>query len=352
MSDIDLRQIHPRAFAHPLDRAALDALDKIPLLPTLIKNLRQFQFEKKFRTLQMHRSIELGPHQLPTLWNMVQLAAERLGMTPPRAYVTAQGGVNAFAFGVKDFSILLTSDLVDRMNDRELEAIIAHELAHVLCQHMLYRQVGLALCNHAFLPLVKTAPTAIVQMGVSQALLSWYRAAEYTADRAALLLLGDPEIIASCMARLAGLPRRFQDEFQPEHFLAQARKCDEEENESFWSKLVKWDMESFMTHPEPVKRAVAILDWASSEDYQKIQAGNYWTWFQEEASQRFQIDGVKSCALCKSSIGDSPVCPQCHLDQDPGRQKYCPRGHLANQGWRFCRICGTELTEPVKIARN
>ncbi|MEM9597580.1 MAG: M48 family metallopeptidase, partial [Acidobacteriota bacterium] len=219
MSTIDLHQMHPRAFAHPLDRKAMDALASVPVLPTLIKKVRHLQFEKKFRAMQTHRSVELGSHQLRSLWLMVQKTAERLGMNPPRAYVTSQGGINAFAFGVQEFSILLTSELVDLMNDRELEAIIAHELAHVLCEHMLYRQVGLALCSEAFAPLTAIAPAAVVKAGISHALLSWYRSSEYTADRAALLALGDPEVIASCMARLAGVPRRYHHEFDASQFL-------------------------------------------------------------------------------------------------------------------------------------
>ncbi len=343
MPVIDLKQIHPRAFAHPLDSAAIDVLGGLPVLPGLVKKLRHFKFEKKFRAVQMHRSIEIGAHQLPTLWRMVNGAAERLGMPSPRAYVTAQGGINAFAFGVQDFSILLTSELIDLMNDRELEAIIAHELAHVLCEHMLYRQVGLALCNEAFLPLTKVAPAALLQMGAAHALLSWYRASEYTADRAALLALGDPEVIASVMARLAGIPRRFQAEFDPMQFLAQARRFDEEEEDSFWSKLVKWDIEAFMTHPEPVKRAAAILDWAESDDYRNIVAGNYWTWFDEKAHQEIQIQGVQSCALCRSAIGEQEICPQCHLDQNPEHQQLCAKGHLNGISWKFCRTCGQPL---------
>jgi len=342
MTEVNLEHIHPRAFAHPIDRAAMNVLNDVPLLPNLIKKVRHLQFEKKFRAVQMHGSLELGSHQLPTLWRMVNVTAERLGMKAPRAFVSAHRSINAFAFGVEEFSIILTSELVDVMNDRELEAIIAHELAHVLCEHMLYRQVGLALCSEALVPLAKMAPAALLNMGVQQALLSWHRASEYTADRASLLVLGDPEVIASCMARLAGVPRRFQHEFDPLQFIAQARRYEEEED-SFWSKLVKWDIEAFKTHPEPVKRAAAILDWAESEDYRSIQAGNYWTWFDEKASQRVQIEGVESCALCRSPIGEHATCPQCQLEQDPECQQLCGNGHLNNLTWKYCRTCGQQV---------
>lgn len=345
MATIDLHQIHPRAFAHPIDRAAMNTLGSVPVLPTLIKKIRHFQFEKKFRAMQMHRSVEISSHQLPSLWRMVNTVAERLGIPSPNCYVSAHGGVNAFAFGVEKFSIILTSELIDLMNDRELEAIIAHELAHVMCEHMLYRQVGLALCSEAVASLTKIGPASLIQMGVSHALLSWYRASEYTADRAALLVLGDPGVIASCMARLAGVPRRFQQEFDPVLFLEQARRFDEEEDDSFWSKIVKWDAEAFMTHPEPVKRAAAILDWHDSEDYRRIISGQYWTWFDEEANQKIQIEGVRSCLLCNSPIGDHEVCPQCHLNQDPNQQQYCSKGHLNALSWKFCRVCGGPLTK-------
>ena len=140
-----------------------------------------------------------------------------------------------------------------------------------------------------------------------------------------------------------GAARRFYKEFDPRQFLTQARRFDEEEEGSFWSKLVKWDMEAFMTHPEPVKRAAAILEWADSDDYRNILAGNYWTRFDEEANRRIKIEGVESCALCNSPMGQHAICPQCQLDKDPERQQLCTKGHINNLNWKFCRTCGVPL---------
>lgn len=236
MPAFHISQIHPKAFAHPSDLKALATLEKVPFLPTALRQVAKINIEEKFRAEQMYNSIQLGPRQFPSLWRMISEVAERFGVQEPDAYVSGRGGVNAFAFGLNTHSIILTSRLVDLMTDRELEAIIAHELAHILCQHMLYRNVGLALVSGSLPSLTKLAPAALIKDGTVRAFMRWSRAAEYSADRAALLILRDPEALAMCMGRLAGIPHRFVSEFDPRRFAEQVKEY--EEKASFWSKVV------------------------------------------------------------------------------------------------------------------
>ena len=342
MTPQELRQIDPQAFAHPRDQTAAAALARVPLLPSLLQQVSRFQAEKYMRASMMYNGILLGPRQLPSLWRMVNDVAERLGMPLPTAYVTGEGGVNAFAFGMHRHTIGLTSDLVDLMNDRELEAIIAHELAHILCQHMLFRQVGLTLTRGTdwLAPLLKFSPAAL-NTSFALAYFSWCRAAEYTADRAALLVLDDPEALASCLSRLAGVPRRFAAEFDPRQFAEQVEEYASEE--TFWSKIVTWDLGLLRTHPEPTKRAAAVLTWAESEDYRKIRRGDFVRRFTADHSKSLQIDGIRYCPLCNNPVGDEEVCSYCTLDQDPQAQSSCRHGHRVSRRWNYCLACGEAL---------
>lgn len=335
-----ISQIHPKAFTHPHDEAAIDALQKVPFLPSLLKKVSQFNIEERFRAHQMHSSILLGRKQLPSIWTMVNNVAERFGMPLPTAYVARHGTANAFAFGLEEHSIVLTTELVDLMTDRELEAIIAHELAHVLCEHMLYRNVGLALAAQGLMPISRLAPP-VVGESVSMLFLAWSRAAEYSADRASLLVLSDPEALTSCLSRLAGVPRRFMSEFDPRQFIEQIHKY--EEDATTWSKIVTWDIGLSSTHPEPTKRAAAILDWAGSKQYQDILKGRYITKLEFERDQRVKIEGVPSCPLCGQPVGNQPICPQCSLNQDPEQQRLCENQHPASVGWKHCKICGSKV---------
>jgi Zn-dependent protease with chaperone function len=294
----------------------------------------------------MHNGIQLGPRQLPSLWRMVHSVAERFGMPAPLAYVTGEGGANAFAFGVHRHSIGLTSGLIDLMSDRELEAIIAHELGHVMCQHMLYRQVGVTLSRgttELLAPFARLSPAAL-NGSFAIAFMCWSRAAEYTADRAALLMLRDAEALASCLSRLAGVPRRFAEEFDPRQFAEQVAEYEQEA--TFWSTVVTWDLGLLRTHPEPAKRAVAVLEWADSEEYRRILAGHFPTRFESEHALRPRMAGVRECPLCHSPVGDQQTCPYCTLALDPSRQSHCRRGHLVSVGWKFCLACGEPLAEP------
>lgn len=342
MTGLDLSQIHHSAFSHPYDQKATAALKRVPFLSTLLSKASKLRAEQRFRAVQMRYSIRLGPRQFPSVWRMVNEVAEGFCMPLPTAYISGEGGANAFAFGLEDQSIILTSRLVDLMSDRELEAIIAHELAHVLCQHMLYRQVGLAIAQGT-VALNAVTGFAPETMGNSLSMLyfAWCRAAEYSADRAALLFLQDPEAMTTCLGRLAGVPERFSSEFDPRQFAEQI--AEHEEESPWWSKIATWDLGLMRTHPEPARRATALNEWFGSEEYQAILDGKYPTIFEVESQERIQIEGVASCPLCRSPVGERSTCPFCGLDQDPARQRHCENGHLVSVEWSFCKSCGHPL---------
>lgn len=340
-----LAQIDPSAFAHPQDLQTTRALKRVPFLDTLLKQVSRFETEEFYRAHYMHSGILLGPRQLPSLWRMVQEVAERFEMTEPvTAYVVRGSGPNAFAFGLHRHSIALTSSLVDLMSDRELEAIIAHEISHVLCRHMLFRRVGLTLANGTtrFLKALPSIPSSVVRMSLHGAYLAWCRAAEYSADRAAALVLRDPEVMASCLTRLAGVPRRFEDEFDPHQFAEQAEEFDR--SGSVISPLVRITLELLSTHPEPTRRSVAVLQWAESEAYERILSGDFETILGSE--ERIHIAGVADCPACGRPVGDNPTCPHCDLEQRADRQSVCVRGHVAGIDWEHCLRCG----QPVLTA--
>ena len=351
MSPIQFSQIHPRAFAHPYDRRATSAFESVPLFPDLLKKVGQLGFEEKLRAHHMLNSIQLGPNQLPSLWRCINEVAERLAIPAPHAYLTRRGGVNAFAFGRHTHSIVLTTELVNMMTDREIEGIIAHELGHILCEHMLYMGVGLTLTSGALPTLgLPKLMLPIVQDALSAAFFKWFRAAEYSADRAAVLILDDPEPLARALCRLAGLPARLEDEFEIGLFVDQVNAYDEEA--TWWSKIVTFGMDAFLTHPEPAMRVGAIQEWARSEEFRTIRGGSYLTKFEVEAGKPVQIEGIRSCPLCNVPVGLASECPNCELPQDLSQHQLCPRGHVNGINWKFCKACGAQLTAGARYSET
>lgn len=345
MSGSWLAQIHPDAFAHPHDLKASRAIREVPFLDTILEQTARLGIEKKWRAHHMKSSIRLGPRQLPTLWRLVNQVAERFEMSLPETFVSGEDGVNAFAFGLHDHSVVLTTGLVDLMDDRELEAIVSHELAHILCRHMLYKRVGMALTDGA----AKLAPVRALRVPLEALLFAWNRAAEYTADRAAVLVLDDPEAMVSCLSKLAGVPRRLLGEFDPHAFAEQSAEWEAEA--TLWSKLVAFDMDIFRTHPEPTLRALAVLDWHGSEQYREIRSGRFLRTVELEHRQGIEIEGVASCRRCRHPVGDLAACPnaKCCLERDPALHAECRNGHVISTSWRFCKTCGI-ATAPAALA--
>lgn len=349
MSGIQFSQIHPRAFAHPSDQKATRSFEQVPFFPDLLRKVSEIGVEKRFRAHHMYHSLEVNKHQMPTIWRMVCDVSDKLGIQPPRTYITRQGGINAFAFGKHSHSIVLTTELVEMMSDEELKGVIAHEMGHILCQHMLFMDVGLALTSGTMPPLTKLVPG--LEETVASLFFAWFRAAEYSADRAALLILEDPDPLVGCLTRLAGVPRRFEHEFDPRQFTEQVSKYEEEEA-NLWTKIITFGMGAFLTHPEPAKRVGAILDWSKSEQYRSIVSGYYLTRFEVEAQERIRIEGVASCPACGKTVGQLAVCPNCDLNQDPKYQQRCPRGHVNGSDWRFCIACGATLSPAATRSEN
>jgi heat shock protein HtpX len=71
--------------------------------------------------------------QAPYVWNMVENLCITAGLPMPRVYLIPDSALNAFATGrdPKHASIALTKGIVDRLENEELEGVIAHELSHV-----------------------------------------------------------------------------------------------------------------------------------------------------------------------------------------------------------------------------
>jgi Zn-dependent protease with chaperone function len=332
-----IAQIHRSAFAHPEDQAALESLSRIPVLPAIQKALAAISQERLHHAQASMNQVRLGRGQFPSLYRIVCSAAESLGIPVPDAYLSNQNMINAFAFGMNRYTVTLTAALVDVMTDAEIEAIVAHELGHIVCEHMLYRTMGTMLAHQAvssFVPMnLLTSASTMLYAGLQR----WSRAAEYSADRVALLVTNNPEQVAAALGRLACPTSRYAHEYNPHAMLDQ---IPEEADASLLTKMTLFRQELFLSHPEPVKRIHAIMEWSRSEQYHSILAGRFQTRAEHENLNRIQIAGVRSCPACCSPVGEVSHCGYCGLPQDPARHGYCENNHVNDACWKFCRTCG------------
>ncbi len=69
----------------------------------------------------------------PRLWNILETLCISRGITMPHLRIIGSPARNAFASGVRksQYTITVTRGLIDTLNDKELEAVLAHELTHI-----------------------------------------------------------------------------------------------------------------------------------------------------------------------------------------------------------------------------
>ncbi len=67
------------------------------------------------------------------VYNLTENLCMSVGMTMPKLYVIDSSALNAFASGVdkNSYAVTLTTGIINKLNDEELEAVIAHELTHI-----------------------------------------------------------------------------------------------------------------------------------------------------------------------------------------------------------------------------
>ena len=191
-----------------------------------------------YRTV-VKRSLDLRPlnrAEDPVAYDIAEATALAAGLRMPRLYVMESVGGNAFAFGLSpiDASIVLSRGLLRALNAPELEAVIAHEIAHIrgrdirlmaaatLCAGVLFRiawvQIAMVIQpspQWLFLPIFAARffwgvlglalwSCAAIGVCVVMARLAISNAREFKADAEAVDLTGNPEALISALRKLDG----------------------------------------------------------------------------------------------------------------------------------------------------
>ncbi|MFP2933267.1 zinc metalloprotease HtpX [Pyxidicoccus sp. 3LG] len=194
----------------------------------VVMNFGSYWFSDRI-ALAIHGAKPLPYEQAPWLHQLVERLATRAGMPRPRLYILPTRTPNAFATGrsPKHAAVAVTAGLMDILDQRELEGVLAHELAHVRNRDTLIGTVAATLAGiisyaaqmlfwfggsmlsrsdddeggvggaFASLGLLLVAPIAatLLQLAVS-------RSREYGADLTGAELCGDPDALADALLKL------------------------------------------------------------------------------------------------------------------------------------------------------
>jgi Zn-dependent protease with chaperone function len=256
------------SFRHPLDLEATKTLKQIPGLDMMVRNLLGPMAEQVFYVENIASSILVGEKQLPDLHKLLLEACQILDIDPPQLYVRQHPAPNAYTFamrGKQPFVVIHTS-LIEILTPEEIQAVIAHELGHLKCDHSVYlTPVNLLILAAAIVPNVG----AVLAQAIQSQLLEWVRCAEFTCDRAALLATQNPKVVMSVLMKLAGGSPSLAPQLNLDAFVDQARAYDDISKTEL-GEMVKSARTAQLSHPVPVLRAREIDRWASSQEYQKL----------------------------------------------------------------------------------
>ncbi|MFC4871911.1 M48 family metallopeptidase [Negadavirga shengliensis] len=213
------------------------------------------------------------------IYNLVENLCMSKGMKMPRVNIIEDQALNAFASGIneKTYTVTLTRGIIEKLNDEELEGVIAHELMHIrnrdvrlliisiifvgifsfvaqiLFRSMIYgggRRRGKG-DNRALLIAMVIAFVAFLLSMVFRFAIS--RKREYMADSGAAEMTKKPRALASALRKISG------------NYRVQTVKSDDvaelfiENRPDRSSGLMAAITGLFATHP-PIEKRIKILE--------------------------------------------------------------------------------------------
>lgn len=266
-----LTAISSRAWEHPADRAALNALRALPGFDEMLRKVMGFLGERGVRQLFLANAVRVGPNQRPKLNTLYSEVLETLD-APERwdLYVSQTPLANAMAVGFQRPFVVFNSGMLEILDEDERRAVLAHEVGHIMSGHPTYTTLAIILLTIGLSNLPILAGIALLPFEL--ALLEWYRKSEFSADRAALLGTQNIRKAQSVNLKLAG-GAELDDPIDLDTFLAQAKEY--ETMVGPWDKVWQFINTVFRTHPFATVRAGELQRWIDSGDYEKILGGEY-----------------------------------------------------------------------------
>jgi Zn-dependent protease with chaperone function len=262
--------LDPRDFMHPWDEKATAALKSVPGFDALIKKVLEYGLERVFYLQNVADNVRVTDKMFPKLYRYLKWGCQILDVEEPELYVSMKYDANAYTYGHTKPFIVLSSGLIDMLDEEERFFVIAHELGHIKCEHVLYTIVAE---NIAYLidwvGKATLGVGALLGQGLALALYDWYRKAELSADRAALLCVQDVNIAVNTFMKLAGGAETLFDEMDRDEFMRQIRTY-EDADESNLNRVYKLLITAFRTHPFPIMRAKHLDAWVTDGGFEKV----------------------------------------------------------------------------------
>lgn len=270
-SRVVLTDISSRTWEHPADRGALVALRRLKGFDTVVKAMSGLVNERAVRLVYLGSAIRADEYQFVRLHRLLNDAGTTLDVAElPDLFVTANPVPNALTIGMKKPIVVLTSGLVELMDDEEMRFVLAHELGHAVSGHAVYQTLLQRLIQVSgvlyVIPLGGLGVRAIMA-----ALMEWARKAELSADRAGLLATQDPATAFRVHMKMAS--GGHLEDLDHTAFFAQGAEYDA--SDDVRDSVLKLLLVEARSHPFAVVRATELRRWVDSGAYTAVLGGTY-----------------------------------------------------------------------------
>ena len=230
--------------------------------------------------LKLTGAREVTPDQEPHLHRIVDEVSAMAGMPKPKVYIMQNDAPNAFATGrnATHAAIAVTTGIMRILDDRELTAVLGHELAHIRNHDILVSAIAVTIgAAIGFLPwllffgfgrsrgifgivvMLVSWILAPLAAGLIRAALS--RTREYGADETGAQITHTPLALASALQKLETSSKARPMNVNPavSHLFIVNPLSSKQKRESGGMVMGFFGSETFSTHP-PVKKRVERLN--------------------------------------------------------------------------------------------
>jgi heat shock protein HtpX len=228
---------------------------------------------------------EVTRAEAPRLYNILENLCISRGITMPKLKVMDSDALNAFATGMSDkqYSITVTTGLLKRLNDAEIEAVLGHELTHIRNGDVRMMVIAVIIAGvvsffaelvfrlwfyngfsfrgrsddrrgggAAFAILIAVAVIAVAYFLSFVIRLALSRSREFLADAGSVELTKNPDAMISALRKIEGRGEL------PGATSAVMEMCVDNPREGFG--------ELFDTHPSVDSRVAALVKFAGGHD--------------------------------------------------------------------------------------
>jgi len=194
-------------------------------------SLGQFFFSDRLALYSMGAR-EVDRSEYPQLHRTIDRLAQQADLPKPTVAVADSSVPNAFATGrsQRSAAVCVTTELLKSLDPKELDGVLAHELAHVKNRDVAVMTIASFLSTIAFLVVrwgfffggSRRRGGGAVGVAILASLLAWVvsfllvralsRYREYAADRGGALITGNPSALASALLTIDGRMDRVPSE--------------------------------------------------------------------------------------------------------------------------------------------